>query len=325
MIKEENEKKYIELTLEEINFSSENIRENSKYKDDPKLQGLAKSIIIYGLRQPVIVYKGDKDKYEIVHGKRRVHAFKQISTSSKLKSPNEDNEYIITEDDRQRCKKIPCILQEKPVDNEEFILSQFAENQHRKDLDNIEESNLMNKLLENNNFNQAKLAEKVGKSKQLINDLVGLQKIPPKIRGLVQQIQLYGCTENKYWEMEYDASYKIKNIGIKTLQTIANAEPEKQAAVFWKIFHKECTGLDAKELGLDLSKELPEKEKDLLKSISSKYFQISKKANRTKKAHTKDECLSLKKVLAISLIESLIEENGIDPDELLNQIREEAV
>lgn len=298
-----------------------NIREKEKYEQDPELHELAYSIIQFGLRQPIVLYR-DKQKrntYKIWHGQRRYSAIKLIQTVEEINYHYEIEPHKITKQNKESTFRIPCIILPEPEDSTERILRQIAENEHRKDVDNLELAKQYNSLLKDNpSWTQDMLSEKVGKSKQLISDICGLKRITPEIQKLLSEIQLYGTTCKK-GEIEqlnlfnqYDPSYS-KKIGIKILRKIAASD--NQASTFWEIFGSKCTDEDAKFIGYIKTEVEKKQNKDEIKEFSNEYLKLSKKTSEVDgKAKEKYEKKKLE--LAKKLIIKLMEENKLSTKDL---------
>ncbi|MFN4151787.1 MAG: ParB/RepB/Spo0J family partition protein [Candidatus Sericytochromatia bacterium] len=317
-----NKPEYKQIEWNLIDSNTElNIREKEKYEQDPELHELAYSIIQFGLRQPIVLYR-DKQKrnsYKIWHGQRRYSAIKLIQTVEEINYHYEIEPHKITKQNKESTFRIPCIILPEPEDSTERILRQIAENEHRKDVDNLELAKQYNSLLKDNpTWTQDMLSEKVGKSKQLISDICGLKRITPEIQKLLSEIQLYGTTCKK-GEIEqlnlfnqYDPSYS-KKIGIKILRKIAASD--NQANAFWEIFGSKSTDEDAKFIGY-IKPEIDKKQnKDEIKEFSNEYLKLSKKTSEVDgKAKEKYEKKKLE--LAKKLIIKLMEENKLSTKDL---------
>lgn len=300
-----------------------NIRNEEKYTTDPELHELAYSIINFGLRQPIVLYK-DKSKrnsYHIWHGQRRFSAIKLIHHSEVLNYFYEEEPYKITSEDKANLLRIPCVILPEPKDSTERILRQIAENEHRKDVDNLELCKQYNELLQNNpDWNQELLSEKVGKSKQIISDICGLKRIEPKIQKLIAEIQIYGSSLRKAKDVviieqtlfDNDMS-NFKKIGIKQLRKIAASD--NQAQTFWELFSSKCTKEDADFIGLNLTEKETIMEKDLFKEMNNDYLKWSKKVNSADEKD-KEKYHAKKLDSARKLILHLMEENKLSSKDL---------
>ena len=142
-----------EINLDELRSNPYQPRKNF---DEESLQELASSIKTYGVFQPIIAKKSIKG-YEIVAGERRVKA-------SRLAG----------------LKTIPAII--KDFTDEEMMELALLENLQRENLSALEEAEAYYKLKEKLNLTQVELAEKVGKSRSHITNMLGLLDLPAEIK-----------------------------------------------------------------------------------------------------------------------------------------------
>lgn len=142
-----------EINLDELRSNPYQPRKNF---DEESLQELASSIKTYGVFQPIIAKKSIKG-YEIVAGERRVKA-------SRLAG----------------LKTIPAII--KDFTDEEMMELALLENLQRENLSALEEAEAYYKLKEKLNLTQEELAEKVGKSRSHITNMLGLLDLPAEIK-----------------------------------------------------------------------------------------------------------------------------------------------
>lgn len=127
--------------------------------DQEALEGLAASIKEHGVFQPIIIKKSIKG-YEIIAGERRVKA-------SKLAG----------------LKEIPAIIRD--FSDGEMMEIALLENLQRENLNSIEEATAYKKLLDNLNLTQEKLAERLGKSRSHITNMLGLLTLPEEVQNLI--------------------------------------------------------------------------------------------------------------------------------------------
>jgi ParB family transcriptional regulator, chromosome partitioning protein len=131
---------------------------------EESLQELADSIRAHGILQPVLVRPSGAD-YEIVAGERRWRAADQAG-----------------------LKMIPALVRElNDVDVAEISL---VENLQREDLSPIEEARAYRNLLEQYNYTQEMLAERVGKSRAHIANTIRLLNLSPEIIDMIDRKQI---------------------------------------------------------------------------------------------------------------------------------------
>ena len=130
-----------------------------KIFDEDALKELSESIKEHGVFQPIIIKKSIKG-YEIVAGERRVRASKLAGLTH-----------------------IPAII--RNFTDEQMMEIALLENLQRENLTAIEEAIAYKSLLENLHLTQDELAQKVGKSRSHITNIIGLLRLPKDIQELV--------------------------------------------------------------------------------------------------------------------------------------------
>ncbi len=143
------------LPIEKIKLSSFQVRKD--YKEDQSFQELLLSIKERGVLQPILVRPVEKETYECVAGERRLRACLKLG-----------------------FKKIPAII--KKLSDEEVLLVALAENLQRKNLSPIEEAMAYQVLVEKFGYTQEAVAEKVGKDRSTVANLIRLLKLPSLIQ-----------------------------------------------------------------------------------------------------------------------------------------------
>jgi ParB family chromosome partitioning protein len=145
-----------EINLSEIKPNPFQPRRNF---DQDKIDELAQSIREHGVFQPIIVKKTN-DGYLIVSGERRYRASKQVGLAA-----------------------IPAIVRQY----EEIKIAEIAlaENLQREDLSPIEEAEAYRVMMKNLNLTQAKLAERIGKSRSHVTNILGLLNLPEQVQAYI--------------------------------------------------------------------------------------------------------------------------------------------
>ena len=128
-----------------------------QFKEDEDFEELVKSIKERGILQPILVRKKGEDLYECVAGERRLRAAKKAG-----------------------LKEIPAII--KNFTDEEVILIALIENLQRKNLNPLEEALGYKNLMEKFGYTQEEIAEKVGKDRATVANLLRLLKLPSIIQ-----------------------------------------------------------------------------------------------------------------------------------------------
>ena len=150
VIKENEE--VLDLEISKIKSNPEQPRVNF---DSKAMKQLADSILQHGVIQPVIM-KPSKDGYILVAGERRVRASSLAGKTTVPAIVREYNEIYLTE------------------------LS-ILENLQREDLSPIEEAIAYERAIKNLGLTQAELAERIGKSRSYITNVLGLLNLPVSV------------------------------------------------------------------------------------------------------------------------------------------------
>jgi len=155
----ENEFQYIDV--DRIEPNPEQPRKRFQQNE---LQELAETIKNVGVIEPIIVRK-ENEKYILISGERRWRATKLAG-----------------------FKKIPAII--KNVDEIRSAELSIIENIQREDLTPIEEARAYERLIKLTNLNIKEIAERVGKDRSTISNLLRLLKLPEEIQQLVEEKKL---------------------------------------------------------------------------------------------------------------------------------------
>ncbi|HAA6401488.1 TPA_asm: chromosome partitioning protein ParB [Listeria monocytogenes] len=131
-----------------------------KIFDTKSINELRDSIKIHGVLQPIILRNTDKG-YEIVVGERRFRAAKEA-----------------------KLKEIPAVVRD--LTEEEMMELSVIENLQREDLSPLEEAESYQFLMKKLGLTQAKLAERVGKSRPYIANFVRLLTLPEEVQVMLR-------------------------------------------------------------------------------------------------------------------------------------------
>jgi ParB family chromosome partitioning protein len=132
--------------------------------NEEKLEELAQSISVHGIMQPILVYE-DNGRYTIVAGERRFRAAKIAG-----------------------LKKVPVIVREY-TDREILELS-LIENIQREDLNAMEQAVALEQLTTQYKLRQEDVAQRVGKSRSAIANLMRLNGLPENVKQMIRNGQL---------------------------------------------------------------------------------------------------------------------------------------
>ncbi len=133
------------------------------------LEDLAESIRAQGVVQPIIARPIGKDgsvqRYEIVAGERRWRAAQMAGLEA-----------------------IPAIVRDVP--DETAIAMALIENIQREDLNPLEESGALDRLIREFDLTHAEAAKAVGRSRAAVSNLLRLQELAEKVKLMLEARQL---------------------------------------------------------------------------------------------------------------------------------------
>ena len=129
------------------------------------LEELAESIKVQGVVQPIVARpigkKGGTQHYEIVAGERRWRAAQMAGLA-----------------------EIPAVIRDVP--DEAAIAMALIENIQREDLNPLEESRALSRLIEEFDLTHAEAAEAVGRSRASVSNLLRLQELSDKVQPMLE-------------------------------------------------------------------------------------------------------------------------------------------
>lgn len=156
------ENKIIEsIPLKYINPNPEQPR---KYFDPDSLEALAKSILRYGVINPITVKKINDKNYELISGERRFRASVLAGLSS-----------------------IPSIV----VSNSDaYAVMSLLENLQREELSFFEVAESYKSLIRSRDMTKEEIARKVGKSEEAVSKKLRLLSLGARVRRLIRDYRL---------------------------------------------------------------------------------------------------------------------------------------
>ncbi|MDD3391936.1 MAG: ParB/RepB/Spo0J family partition protein [Bacilli bacterium] len=192
----------IEINLDELRANPYQPR---KVFDDKALDELALSIKEHGVFQPIIIKKSIKG-YEIIAGERRARASKKAGLT-----------------------KIPAII--RNFSDEQMMEIALLENLQRENLNAIEEAEAYNAMLVKLGLTQEQLANKVGKSRTYITNMLGLLRLPSKIKDMIGEKQISMSHARLLSKMDSDEEIEKMaeqiingNLPVRTLEKMTSKE-----------------------------------------------------------------------------------------------------
>lgn len=149
---------YFEAQIEEIHPSPEQPRKRFL---EPELEELAQSVKTHGVIQPLIVRSRPEGGYYLIAGERRWRAAQ-----------------------RAGLHQVPVVVQE--VAPKEAFERALVENLQRADLNAIEEAEAYSRLVEQFQYTQEEVAERVGKDRSTVTNSLRLLRLPMSVRAMVE-------------------------------------------------------------------------------------------------------------------------------------------
>jgi ParB family chromosome partitioning protein len=127
--------------------------------------GLASSIKVQGLLQPIVVRPRREGGYELIAGERRWRAAKQAGVES-----------------------VPALVRE--ADDRDSLLLALVENVAREQLSAVEEARAYAVLLDEFGLSLSEVAERVGRSKPAVSNRLRLLELPDEVLWMVARGEL---------------------------------------------------------------------------------------------------------------------------------------
>jgi ParB family transcriptional regulator, chromosome partitioning protein len=155
------DEKYTEIDIDLIKPNPEQPRVDFR---DEAIAELAQSIREAGVLQPLVVVPED-GRYKIIIGERRWRAAQKAG-----------------------LKKIPVLVRHIP--HEQQLEISLIENLQREELNPIEVAQAYQRLIDEFGYIQADLAEKVGKDRTSVTNILRLLKLPAEIQGDLREGRL---------------------------------------------------------------------------------------------------------------------------------------
>lgn len=164
LVREENGKMILSVSVDRL-MPNEN--QPRVHFDPDALQELASSIRQHGVLSPLIVRK-EKEGYLIIAGERRWRASRMAGLD-----------------------EVPVIVENLP--DEQILEIALIENIQREDLNIMEEARAYQNLIDHFGYTQSQLAEKIGKSRSNVANVLRLNALPERVCQLTRENRLsYG-------------------------------------------------------------------------------------------------------------------------------------
>ena len=228
-----------EFKIVQIKDIQKNPYQPRKEFSEEKIQELAQSIKENGLIQPIIVRKSPVLGYEILAGERRYRASIAAGLS-----------------------EVPVIV--KQLSDQDMMLHSIIENLQRENLNPIEEAKAYQSLIDKG-FTHTEIAEKMGKSRPYITNLVRLLGLPKHILTEVESGRLSQAHARLLIQLSSDKQDKLlnriqtENLSVRQVEQILQ-KTKKSSKKEKDHFVKEEEQKLKKILGLDVQISLQKKD-----------------------------------------------------------------
>ena len=228
-----------EFKIVQIKDIQKNPYQPRKEFSEEKIQALAQSIKENGLIQPIIVRKSPVLGYEILAGERRYRASIAAGLS-----------------------EVPVIV--KQLSDQDMMLHSIIENLQRENLNPIEEAKAYQSLIDKG-FTHTEIAEKMGKSRPYITNLVRLLGLPKHILIEVESGKISQAHARLLIQLSSDKQDKLlnriqtENLSVRQVEQILQ-KTKKSSKKEKDHFVKEEEQKLKKILGLDVQISLQKKD-----------------------------------------------------------------
>ena len=229
-----------EFKLIRISDIQKNPYQPRKEFSEEKIKELAQSIKENGLIQPIIVRQSPVIGYEILAGERRYRASIEAGLS-----------------------EVPVII--KKLSDQEMMIHSIIENLQREDLNPIEEAKAYQSLIDKG-YTHADIAEKIGKSRPYITNLVRLLTLPDFILKEVETGKLSQAHARLLIQLPLKEQKNLLNriqkedLSVRQVEYLLKEEKNKKKSKEKDHFIKEEEENLKKLLGLDVQIVLQKKE-----------------------------------------------------------------
>lgn len=229
-----------EFKIIQLSEIQKNPYQPRKEFSEEKIQELAQSIKENGLIQPIIVRQSPVIGYEILAGERRYRASIVAGLS-----------------------EVPVIV--KNLSDQDMMVHSIIENLQREDLNPVDEAKAYQSLIDKD-FTHADIAEKMGKSRPYITNLVRLLNLSPSILKEVESGRLSQAHARLLINLsKKDQENLLKRIqeedlSVRQVERLLQEKKQEKKIREKYFFIKEEEDKLKKLLGLDVQIQLQKKE-----------------------------------------------------------------
>lgn len=223
--------------------------------DREELEGLAASIRTLGLITPITVRRVASGKYQIISGERRYRACQMAGMT-----------------------EVPAFIRD--TDNQGLMEMAIVENIQRENLDPIEVALSYQRLIDECNLTQEKMADRLGKNRSSVANMIRLLKLPVKVQHDLKVGQIsVGHAKVLLGLDDPDAQVKLCDLVIKDGLNVRQLESKVKALL------ASAGGQNAPAPAapaVETAPSVPQSHIDLCKEIA-RYFKGEIKVKRSKR------------------------------------------
>jgi stage 0 sporulation protein J len=229
-----------ELKIIQLSEIQKNPYQPRKDFSEEKIQELAQSIKENGLIQPIIVRQSPVIGYEILAGERRYRASIVAGLS-----------------------EVPVIV--KNLSDQDMMVHSIIENLQREDLNPIDEAKAYQSLIDKG-FTHAEIAEKMGKSRPYITNLVRLLNLSPFILKEVESGRLSQAHARLLINLSKNDQENLlkriqaEDLSVRQVERLLQEKKQEKKIREKDFFIKEEEDKLKKLLGLDVQIQLQKKD-----------------------------------------------------------------
>ena len=229
-----------ELKIIQLSEIQKNPYQPRKDFSEEKIQELAQSIKENGLIQPIIVRQSPVIGYEILAGERRYRASIVAGLS-----------------------EVPVIV--KNLSDQDMMVHSIIENLQREDLNPIDEAKAYQSLIDKG-FTHADIAEKMGKSRPYITNLVRLLNLSPSILKEVESGRLSQAHARLLINLSKNDQENLlkriqaEDLSVRQVERLLQEKKQEKKIREKYFFIKEEEDKLKKLLGLDIQIQLQKKD-----------------------------------------------------------------
>ncbi len=188
------------VDMVDMNLIKTNPNQPRKHFDEDALNELAASIRLHGVIQPIVINDNEDGTYIIIAGERRFRAARKAG-----------------------LEKIPAVI--KKYSDKQIKEIAIIENLQREDLNPIEAARAIKQLMEEYNLTQEAVAERIGKSRPNIANVLRLLTLYPDVMTMVEEGKLSSGHARALVVVEdHLLQVKLANQAIKDKWTVRELE-----------------------------------------------------------------------------------------------------